>query len=192
MSETKYKFNSPPGSIGSVLTGWTYDYPSITESVGQIGSRIGRKIAITSISLCGTLCGGQSNTGVDDKINTVRIVGLNAVLNNEAVTAVLPLSGIGLSDPLWKESGVSQGIRKIWYTKVITMASPGPDSVGYMPAFRRIRMKHVFRRPLVIHFADDSANYPNVLPFICFLSDSTAMPNPGFTNGYIKYTYKDI
>lgn len=192
MSETK-RFQYPMQlTFNAITTSWTYAPPTISQSTAQLGSRIGRKIALTSMSFCGTLRGGQSNISTDDKINTVRIVCLVAKCNGDQVSSLTPLSGVGISDPIWKTGPVGANYSQLLLSRVITLASPAPDSVGYMPAYRRIRWRHVFKRPLVINYTDDSPNFPDKIPFICMLSDSSLPPSPGFTDGYMKFTYKDI
>lgn len=192
MSETKY-YISPglPSSISSIS--WTYLFPFTDQGVESFSKRVGRKIAITSIQLHGTLQGGQSNLATDDKINSVRIICANFRLNGlNALSTVNPFSSATLSTPILKSGQYGSYYNKIFYSKVMTLSSPGPDSTGYMPAFRRVHIKILLKKPIIVTYSDNGYEFPNQIPGIAFLSDSALAPNPGFTNGFCKFTYKDI
>lgn len=192
MSETKF-YISPglPSSISSLA--WTYLFPYTDQGSDSFSKRIGRKIAITSIQLHGTLQGGQSGSGADDKINTVRIICANFRLNGLAALSTFnPFSTATLSTPILKSGEFGSNYNKIYYSKVMTLASPGPATAGYMPAFRRVHIKILLKKPIIVTYNDNGYEFPNQIPGIAFLSDSSVIPNPGFTDGYCKFTYKDI
>lgn len=192
MAETKRAYYPLASAFGSISSTWQYFSFALGQGLDSLGQRIGKKIAITTVSFSGLLHGGQSNLATDDKVNSVRMVVMDCRLNNQALGTLTPLSGIGISDPIYKTTAIGAMYSKIHYSKVINLASPGPDSTGYMPAIRHVKFRHVYRKPLIINYQDTSSTYPDKMPFICALSDSVLAPNPGFTNGYIKLTYKDL
>ena len=165
---------------------WGYYYHVPLQSI-SLSKRIGRKIVMTGIELRGVLRHGATNSTFDDKYNVVRII-IGVAPYQPGVFQ--PLGSLSLHEPLERVRNQGQLISKKLYDRVITLQSPGPDSTGYMPHLKTIRIKRRMRLPVL--FADDGANYPDKVLFIAIKSDSSAAPNPAFVQGWIKFTWKDI
>ena len=71
----------------------------------------------------------------------------------------------------------------------ISLVSPGKDSTGYMTAQRLVKIYYKFRKPIAIDYSAATVNRNLVLSIV---SDSSAVPSPGFTSGYVYLTFKDF
>lgn len=179
-------------SIGSITSSWNeIDLCDNIATGVDIGQRIGRKIAINSFYLDGVLQGGQSNLAADDAFNTVRFV-----LGLWRSQAPCALSGLDIGSMINKSGYSATGgvslIRKYRDFKVI-LASPGADSTGYLPAVRKVRIYVKFRRPITISFpATAATTTQSMFLILSVISDSVAIPNPGFISGRYTLTWHDI
>lgn len=191
MAETKYVIDYCTGSFSSIASSWLYYKPAITLGTGSFANRIGRKVSISGFEIVGTIVGGQSNLATDDKRNTLRIV-VGTTSGAQAAPLGTPLAGIAFSDPIIRIGAAATARLHLYKDRFFNMLSSSPDSTGYMPAMRKVFFKHNFKRPLVINYADDTANNPDRNYFIAMISDSFLAPHPGFTTGFIKTYYKDI
>lgn len=179
-------------SIGSINSSWNeIDLCSNIVIGTDVGNRIGRKIAINSFYLDGVLQGGQSNLATDDAFNTVRFVlGLwrsqtPCALNGLDIGSMINKSGYGST------GGISL-VRKYRDFKII-LSTPGADSTGYLPAVRKVRIYVKFRRPINITFpATSTTTIQSTYLILSVISDSVAIPNPGFISGRYSLTWHDI
>lgn len=149
-------------------------------------ARIGTKIAITGFYLQGTLAGGQANTALDDRVNTVRmILGL--------WTSSTPMATIGtpnpMDAPLMRNFNSGGLLLRKFMDRRISLVSPGKDSTGYMTAQRLVKIYYKFRKPIAIDYSAATVNRNLVLSIV---SDSSAVPSPGFTSGFVYLTFKDF
>lgn len=184
-TESRWYLTPLTTAFPSISSTWNYFQYQPAQGV-DIATRVGRKIVITGFELRGVLQHGTSNIATDDKYNIVRIVSGVAPFESGVFT---PLGSLGLSEPLVHDSNQGQLISRKLYDRVITLKSPGPDSVGYMPDLKSIRIKK--RLNLTVHYASDATGYPDKIPFIAMKSDSVAAPSPGFVQGWIKIWWKD-
>lgn len=179
-------------SMGSISSTWhEIDLCDDIAMGGDLGQRIGRKIAVNSFYLDGVLQGGQTNLATDDRFNTVRFVlGLwrsrtPCTANSLTMSSMINKSGYGVT-------GGASLIRKFRDFKVI-LSTPGADSTGYLPAVRKVRIYVKFRRPITILFpASAATTTQSMFLILSVISDSVAIPNPGFTNGSFTLSWYDI
>lgn len=179
-------------SMGSISSTWNeIDLCDDIAMGGDLGQRIGRKIAVNSFYLDGVLQGGQTNLATDDRFNTVRFVlGLwrsrtPCTANSLTMSSMINKSGYSVT-------GGASLIRKFRDFKVI-LSTPGADSTGYLPAVRKVRIYVKFRRPITILFpASAATTTQSMFLILSVISDSVAIPNPGFTSGSFTLSWYDI
>ena len=200
MAETKSATYSLPSTFGSIGTSWSEII--LMPSQGGLSSQIvGRRYEITGFSLFGSVMGGQSNTVADDKYNSLRIVA--AVFDGDAAGlatgAKWPtmLQGtatpIRVRNPTWPADGSTQMIRRKLKDKYITLTSVGRDSTGYMPAIRPVSFRFRFKKPLIVNYTNESGTLkPDKYLGIGMISDSVAVPAPGFITGALTWFWKDL
>jgi hypothetical protein len=144
--------------------------------------RIGRSIYLRSISLYGTLVGGQSNSVADDSYNTLR---MSVVACTDGAT----LAGYTLQSIQSPE--VITGLEHTYMDKFVALSTPGRDSVGYLPAVRRITWTCPINR--VIRYRGAAANTVNGTTVrVAMISDSVAAPSPGFVSGCLVFAFTDV
>lgn len=190
MSETKRtEVRRLSDDFFTIASGWSeksYTTPTFIPMGTSSLSRIGTKIMVTGIYLQGTLAGGQANSAVDDRVNTVRmILGL--------WTSATPMASIGapnpLDAPLMKNFNSGGLLLRKFVDKRISLVSPGRDSTGYITAQRLVKLYYRFKKPIMINYSAATVNRHLVLSLV---SDSSAVPSPGFTSGYVYLTFKDF
>lgn len=143
----------------------------------DLNQRVGRSIQTLSYNLFGTLVGGQTNLATDDKINTVRIVFFEAAVGT-LVSAVNSAWGLSIpADPRY-----APGVTRVLRDELFTLTSLGRDSVGYMPASTTINMTGSYTKRLMYTSAAANSISGTCL-FLFMISDSVAVPSPGFTSG---------
>jgi len=179
--ENKYTPYVLTTNFASVSTsGKSYDFGgSVAEGTDYL-NRIGREIRLTGLRIFGQLVGGQSNSATDENRNVVRIsvveISPGASLANYSVTSV--------ADPR------NWGCRRVLFDKLYSLNTPGRDSTGYLPACVMVD-EHV---PLNdrIYYSGTAANTQIGLSYALWMvSDSGAVPNPGFTNGTLSIGFID-
>lgn len=177
-------------NFASVTTTWVEFWCS-GWAQGLTGStRIGRKVQIKSLEINGIYAGGTNETALDDPYNVLRIV--VAVFNGNAGTTPLQSTGITINTPI-KRDTVRGLVRKYYdkYKPVQVASTEKGGGDGYAPGLRVFKYFKRFKRPLHLVFADDTNNYPSIRLFVSMVSDSVAIPNPGFINGYMIVKYQD-
>jgi len=171
--------------FSSISTTWTEaDRSNIPAGAGE-SQRVGRQVAITGVHLDGVLESGVSNIVTDDKFNLVRVViGL--------WTSATPCTGLDRNLPITKwYQGKGKLVHKL-FDQVFSLESPWRDSTGYMPALQKVSIHRRLKNPVIVTYADDSVNYPDKRVIFSIVSDSSAVSNPGFIQGYYHIEYKDI
>jgi len=179
--ELKMNIIDLPASISTAAT--TLDLTTaIIQGTGYASERIGNAIELVAVTIDGTLIGGQSNNVADDKYNEFRIILADGT---PAMAGLLAPSVESFTSPR-----TNPGVKKILYDRSISLASPGPDSVGYMPPVKDIK---IFI-PLsgTVEFTGAGAGTQGWRSITtCFVSDSAIGPNPGFSNGKQTLFYTD-
>lgn len=188
--EDKFRVISLPASTwGSVSTSWAEGaLEQIAQGTNQ-GQRIGNKIQIKSFEINGVLTGGQTvpHTNLDDEINRVRMV--MGVYNGYQNVTPMTTSGITSNTPV--DHTTCRGLGYRFYDKWHVLTSDNDLSVGWQVTSKPFRYVKRFKRPLTINYSDTGANTANKALVISMISDSTAVPNVGFTHGYLKVIYQD-
>jgi len=163
----------------------------IVGGTGSIGNRVGRKIAVTGLQIKGVLFGGAVGTGgFDDYYNTVRLVVLG-FRSNKTGAALTPLSttGLGFNSPLVKMS--LPGLAHVFRDQMIGITNMPYGAGNCAPGHRMINIYIRFRKPLVVQYTTAGADTNQYQLYISMISDSAAVPSPGFTQGFYKLTYTD-
>lgn len=174
--------------FGSVSTSWTEVdlLQNISQGIG-LGSRDTRRIAIKSLTVYGILSPGDAN-------NVMRIVialwgrGISGNVGTPFATA-----GSGMSSLLQKdsESEAYRMIRK-YYDKYKVLNYNGVTTTPTDIANNRIfKYYKRFRKPISIIYSGTTAILANRTLVMHAISDSAAIPNPGFIHGFIRVRYEE-
>jgi len=175
-------------TYGSVSTAWTESTIGNMPTGNTIATRVGRTVLIHSVYLKGVLHGAQSNLALDDSHNIVRLV--LAVYQGAPGLANLTTGGASTSTPISTKYYSRQMETKIW-DHYYTLDSPGRDSTGYLTQQKVVNLYHKFKTPLRVDYSDDTINTSNRSLGLSMISDSSAVPNPGFVQGYWTVNYTD-
>jgi len=186
-----YDITSVYSSIGNT---WREDdFPGlVTQGVSDATHRIGNRFGVTSFRLKGNLFGGASgNVTGDDLFNNVRIV-VYSNKADKAGSALTPFvtNSIGMNDPIRKYN--LPGLIRVYRDMMIPITNSPIDSDTAAPGHRSVDISIRFKRPLQIQCIGGSAHYNQTQLYVCVISDSTAVPNPGFDMGYIEMRYVDL
>lgn len=178
-------FPSIPGGA------WTEVLATFIGQGSAQNTRVGSKIAVTGLKVHGMLNNGWTSGVGGDAYNQVRCVvydgnsgsagrlatmgsTINAVVRGDSVTGINRLykdMWIPLNPGYGEETAIS-GI------------AGGPLTVP-------VSFYLHFKKPIVIDYSG-GANTGNHGLWIAFISDSGAVPHPGFTAGYFSCSYKDL
>lgn len=159
-------------------------------------SRIGRRVNVRSIEIKGALAQGAAGGAFDDPYNVMRIIlGLWTGLAS-ANSAPLGTSNLNINSPIspWNAAGsvATYRMQRKYLDRYITFSSPSrADDTTLVPATRTFRYFKLFKRPMFIQYSDDTGESADRFFTISMISDSGALPNPGFISGYVVLTYED-
>lgn len=167
---------APFQSIGN-----TWDtYTCCNPAQGTTGiTRVGRKIRIKSFELYGILSAGDSS-------NCVRI----ALYTADVGTT---LTAVDMDWKLARDRVGGGNLGTVYYDKFVPVQfTPYDGSAGTGVSQQKIvHIKKYFKNPIVVTYADDSTTTYNKTLFLSVISDSVAIPNPGFTRGYAIARFED-
>ena len=174
----------------AVIRGLLMNFCSETDEDGttkpngtDIYNRVGRQVTLQSLSVSGTMVGGQSNVVTDDPYDVVRI---SVVKGNVGMT----FSGFTISSVLTPDTQI--GLDRVLLDRFVTLSSPSRDSTGYMQAMKRIDFQVDLRR-VVTHFTTAAAGSQNgETCYLVVVSDSSTVPNPGFVDGAWVVRFADL
>lgn len=141
--------------------------------------RIGRQINLLNVRLFGTLVQGVVDGIADDRYNVVRIVLATHSAGNAPT--------IPLSTPISRSN--TRYLEEVLYDKTVVLYSPAPDSTGYLPAIKHIDRTIPVNRKFN-YYSHTGGATPIELSLI-MVSDSAAVPNPGFVQGSWTVTFTD-
>ncbi len=163
-------------SIGSGLV--TRDYSALGQGT-EYYQRVGRRVVITHVDICGTLVGGQQNSIADDAYNTVCL----ALVINAPGSAP---TGWTLPTPIGPQ--LTAGVKKVLWTKRFVLNTNAKDSTGYIAKAALVSERIPVNEPFeYVSSADTAATNQSL--YLVGMSDSVAVANPGFTSGYIMVAF---
>lgn len=191
LSETKMRnATSLQTDFSSISNEWI-NIPLTNISLGtDFFQRIGAKILLKSIDFRGVLVGGANESAFDDPYNVIRIV--LSRWDGETVTPFSTLSGHTIHNPINRTITGIPGMKSKYYDKYIAMNVSSTEKGagdGYSPSARVISFKKTFKKGIPIIYSPTSASDKF---FLSMISDSAAVPNPGFVTGYCMLTWKDL
>jgi hypothetical protein len=158
-------------------------YKDLCSTIAQgddMGMRTGRTIHVHHVSISGTLVGGQFNTSTDEQYNVVHLAIVGASAGKTT------FSGFDLLQP---QDVRITGFSKYYYDQIITLSSNGRDSTGYLPAVKQVTVRVPVS--LDVSFTSTTANTNVEGLYLLAISDSFAVPNPGFENGTVCVEFTD-
>lgn len=184
--ETKFVNNTLPTAFSSIGNTWVeQDMTAIAQGAG-IAQRNGHEVKITGFNLRGTLVGGQSNLATDDNRNTVRII---LATWDASSAGPLAANGATIDSYISKNTTVSRGLIKKHIDKIIELPTAGRDSTGYLPAIKLVKFFKKLRT--FIRYYGSASTNDNKKLILSMISDSAAVSNPGFTQGYYSVFFED-
>lgn len=186
LEETRYASNYLAAHFSSIGATWSSREYIEAVALGDdiFNNRNGRRIAVTEFYMIGALIGGANNlTALDDRYNVVRIVG------TVSQSATNPVATGNISDIIGKRmEGVL--VEQKFVDKLIALPSVGGDTTGIIPACKIIKIYKRFKKPVIVDYSEGGV--PNKRFWVSMISDSSGVPNPGFTLGHISFNFKDI
>jgi len=193
MAEHKQSTGALTSGWNSVSTAWTeVDLLAGIIEGGAITNRIGRKISITSLEIKGVLMGGAIGaiTG-DDMYNNIRML-IYVGNGNKFGSAITPLAtaGVSINTPIRKYS--HNWVSRVLRNQYIGITNQPIDADTAAPGHRPYNVFIKFKKPLHIQFTGSGTNTNQQQLWISMISDSTAVPHPGFTSGYFSVSWIDI
>jgi len=173
--------------VGAAASVGTAGVPVRLSQIAQgldFTERIGRAIIIKSVSFCGQLIGGQTNSAVDENRNIVRIAIVS--MNPGTALAAATYNVESIIDPRYVS-----GLKHVYYDRFFSLDSPGRDTTGYMPACRQVSCPKIPIHLRVDYTSNIATSESDTSLWIWFISDSGAVPNPGFGSGAIACEFID-
>lgn len=185
--ENKLRVDSMAVAFGSVGNSWTELSPLPAQGE-TLYTRIGNRIKIKSFEFTGVLVGGQVNGVADDAYNVLRCY--IAIWDGTSATP-LATNGASMNAYIATSNPEGKGLLRTLYDKTITLPCNGLDSTGYVPKPRIFKYRKYFKNGLNVEFRDTTDDLPDKRFVVSMITDSTAVPNPGFVTGYYKMEFED-
>lgn len=184
--ENKFSNTELTDSYTSIGSSWIEtDLTALSQGDG-VNQRSGNEIKTMGFSLNGVLVGGQVNLAADDKLNTVRIV---LALWDSTTQTPLADNSATISSYVSRRSNVGRGLIRKFMDKTIVLRTPGRDSTGYLPSVRYLKF---FKRiKTTVRYYNNVITAANVKLVLSIISDSSVVPNPGFTSGKFNLFWED-
>lgn len=188
----KKTLNSAVTNFASLNNFW-HEYLFGIVAQGTTGeTRIGNKIAITSININMILESAQTGTDMDDRSNVLRIVLALWDRDQQTTGVVTQLTdqSVTFNNPITHD--VFPDLKKKYVDKFILFTPKGVDGAGYLPNLRQFKYTKKFKKPLIITFRNNAATAPDQVLALSMLSDSVVVPHVGATSGWIRWHYTDV
>lgn len=189
-AESKYVgWELPATTFASIPNTWV---EHIITPLGQglnYNQYVGASFYIKKIYFYGFLQGGQTGVIADETNNIVRL--FLAVWDQDAGGTPLATAGITRNAQIYRSD--HENLRKKLYDRTISLVAPSPDGdgSGAIPARKKIRYYKKFRGlGYKMQVSRVTGQYKQRL-IMSAISDSSAVPNPGFVTGHLKIIYKD-
>jgi len=176
----------------SISTTWSeLDITNIGQGT-TVQTRIGSQVHITTIRITGVIAQGSSQTALDDPYNVVRIV-VGLYTAGGLPSTPLLTAGATLNSPICSQSNTNgRLVRKFLDVyvplHVVCVERDGGD--GYVPSLKKFdySVRVSFRQT----YGTDAATYPNHTVILSMISDSSAVPGPGFVAGRVETRFTDV
>lgn len=165
-----------------------------TSNIGQgttLNTRVGSSVVLTSLSVVGVIAQGSAQSALDDAYNVIRIVVGLYTAGPASSTPLLDAAAL-ISTPILREAYTRGRLLKKYYDayvplQVTCLERAGGD--GYCPGLKMINLHFTLNEKVT--YGTDAATYPDKRLMIAFISDSTAVVNPGFVAGYTTCHFTD-
>lgn len=189
--EKKYMIAYLPTTHGSISNAWVEHDVLATLAAGtDFTNRVGRDILVHNLLVKGTMFGGAQGSGFDDLYNSVRLL-IFTTHRETAGSALTPLAtaGMSINQPILKGNLASLG--RIYRDMQIAITNSPISTSDGAPGHRAVNIFIRFKRGLRVHFTHSIAGYNQTQLWVSAISDSAAVPGPGFTIGCIRATFTD-
>lgn len=179
---------SLPASFSSIsTTPVEYNWCQISQGL-DTGNRIGRRIRVKSLYFRGIVGLGASQIATDDPYNCLRII--LATWKGNTTTPLASVAGSSVNTVYHVRSGYPLLMKKYADKLVALNTSSGNVGGGYTPVQRKVEFFKKFKH-LYINFGDNLYTSADKTLVLSMVSDSGAVPNPGFHAGYARMVYED-
>lgn len=188
--EDKYLTDALSTDFASVGTTWIEKNLALPTQGTANTQRIGAKIRVKSLEITGVLAGGADESLLDDAFNVMRCV---IATYNGGVTTPLGTASASIDEPIIIQTTTSTLKRKYFdrYLHFDVASTEQGAGDGYTPQTKTFKYFKRFPKGLLITFADSSVSFPNTRLIMSMISDSAAVPHPGFVRGFWKISYED-
>lgn len=187
--ENKSQQSALVDNFGSISNSWSELVVCNPAEGTQENQRVGRMITIRSLEIKGIICNGASGTLTDDPYNVVRVV--VALWNGADVS---PLGGgiANINSPITKTYFSGGNLIRKYLDQYIPLEVTGTEKGqgdGYTPQLKQF--KYYKKLNIKLYYAANDQTLYDKLLIVSMISDSSAVPHPGFVAGYIKVTFED-
>jgi len=174
--------------FGSVPNSWLeYDLCSQITEGDDVMNRQGREIRIGSLEIKGIMSAAAVGGVGDDLVNQMRLC---IALWNGSATTPLETSGVDLETPIMKSDLAGNQLIKKYVDKFIPLNTTCQGRAnGYVPEYKTFKYYKKFKEPIVVKFSSNAGTYPDKKLMVSFISDSSAVTNPGFVSGYMNLRF---
>lgn len=176
----------------AVSTTWSELYVTQMVQGAAEYQRTGCRVRVKEIELSGVLACGASQAALDDPWNVFRLC-LGFYTGTTSATGPLgEATALSMDSPLDQHTKGKLKMKLIdrYIPLNITSTEKG-EGDGYTPHLVGVKYHKRFPRGVLINWQGNDATIPTTALWMSCLSDSTALPNPGFVAGYLKVTYED-
>lgn len=188
MAQDKFFTQYLTTALSSIGNSWVeLNLVAPTQGSG-LNNRKGSTIMVRSIEINGVLVGGQSDTVADDDYNVVRAV-IAAYVGDDDT----PLAGAGLpmTSPLNREIYSGGRLKYKLMDKFVPLpVSTIGISAGYASKPRVFSFRQAINQKIT--YGTSGIGAPNQRLILSMISDSSAVPNPGFVTGFINVLFEDM
>lgn len=187
-AETKYMEDPMPSTFASIGNNWV-ELKVSNVGVGTAGnSSIGDQIRVKSFMFYGYIQSGAAGGITDDSYNFIRIV--LALWDPWATDTPMQTSGSLLAHPAIRKDNDEHLLKR--YVDRTFIIRGSQDDTGYIPGFKKVKYYKRWKGAGLLLRAGRLASFQRPKLILSMISDSAAVPNPGFVTGQWRIKYKDI
>ena len=191
--ETKRQSSTMPTlGFDTVSTTWAeWDALGPITQGSDATNRIGRRIALKWVRFKGVLVGGAVGAGgVDDYYNRVRLC---CYIGNYAKTGsvLTPMFTTGFTRNTPLRSTNLAGHRKTLLDSWMGLTNPPYGANLCAAGTRDVDFFYRFKKPLIVEYSGAGAHTNGTSLFFAMITDSSGVPNPGFSDGFVEIGFTD-